>query len=223
MASLDKVGLLPAEVEGMVDGPLRFGAWEAAHPLLGPFSEPQHGDLRSLSFSRLARLKPLPGSSVLATATGGHPLLVESRSGQGRILQWALAADNDWGDWAVQRLYLPVVHQMMGYLTDRLPGSGLVGMASVGPGAPSGIETTGQRLIVRNPDPSESRIERASLAEFRSLLRLPEAAANSSADPSGVLDLPEGSEKPGEFWRPVAWALLIVLVAETFVANRTYA
>ena len=223
MASLRAVNLLPAEVEGTEDGSFRFAAWDSSHPLLAPFSQPQHGDLRSLSFSRLARLKPLPGSSVLAGSTGDQPLLVEARSGRGHILQWALAADNDWGDWAVQRLYLPVIHQMMGYLVDRLPGSGPVATAAVGPGAPPGIETSARRLIVRNPDPSESRIERATMAEFRSSLRLPEASAKDSSDAAGALELPEGAVKPGEFWRPVAWALLIVLVAETFVANRTHA
>ena len=32
-----------------------------------------------------------------------------------------------------------------------------------------------------------------------------------------------GSERPDELWRGVAWVLLILLVAETFVANKTYA
>ena len=221
--SLRKHDLLPAEVEGTVDGPCRFDAWEPSHPLLGPFSDPQHGDLRSLSFLRLARLRPLEGSSVLASSRGGPPILVEARLGKGVILQWASAADNDWGDWAIQRLYLPVVHQMMGYLTDRLPGSGLVATAPVGLDAPPGIESAGRKVTVRNGDPSESRIERATLAEFRSSLRLPEGPSRSAAGPDAAANPPEGTSRPGEFWKPVAWALLIVLVAETFVANRTHA
>jgi hypothetical protein len=223
LGSFRQIGLLPAEVDGTIEGPLRFASWTRDHPLLGPFSEAQYGDLRSLSFLRLARLKPFEGSSVLASVNGDRPLLVERRFGKGRILQWASAADNDWGDWAVQRLYLPVIHQMMGYLTDRLPGSGPVREAPVGPDAPPGIETIAGGVIVRNSDPSESRIDRATLAEFRSTLRLPEGKARPGSEPSATAGGPAGALRPGEFWRPVAWTLLVVLVAETFLANRTHA
>jgi Aerotolerance regulator N-terminal len=222
--SLGKAGLLPAEVDGAIDGPIRFDSWERDHPIFAPFSEAQHGDLRSLSFLRIARLKPLTGSKILATATGGQPILVETKLGEGKILQWASAADNDWGDWAVQRLYLPVIHQMMGYLTNRLPGSGPVEFAAIGAENSPGIEPKVGGLVVRNVDPSESRIERATLAEFRSSLRLPIADTNSKSSKEGsTIEPPPGSLRPGELWRTVAWVLLIVLVAETFLANRTSA
>jgi hypothetical protein len=223
LGSLRGVGLLPAEVEGFADGPLRFASWDADHPLLGPFADPQHGDLRALSFQRIARLKPLENSKVLASAGKALPLLLESKVGAGLVLQWAAAADNDWGDWAIQRLYLPVMHQMMGYLTGRLPGSGLVQVASLDPGTSPGIEVIGSKVIVRNGDPSESRIDRATIAEFRSSLRLPDAPAGASTAPKVMEMETPGSSKPGEFWRAVAWALLAILVVETFVANRTYA
>ncbi len=221
--SLRNAGLLPAEVEGLADGPLRFEAWDSTHPLLKPFDDPQHGDLRALSFFRIARLKPVEGSAVLASAREGLPLLVEAKVGTGLVLQWASAANNDWGDWAIQRLYLPVIHQMMGYLTGRLPGSGLVQSAGLDSGTTPGIEVSGSKLIVRNGDPSESRIDRATLAELRSSLRLPEASAKASSGPDGMDDPAPGNTRPGEFWRGVAWALLAILVVETFVANRTYA
>jgi Aerotolerance regulator N-terminal len=223
LGSLRKIGLLPAEVEGVVDGPTRFESWDSTHPMLGPFEDPQHGDLRSLSFARLARLKPLEGSRVLASTKGSLPLLVEARSGAGLVLQWASAANNDWGEWAIQRLYLPLMHQMMGYLTGRLPGSGLVQPAGLEPGTTPGIEVSGLKLLVRNGDPAESRIDRAPLAEFRASLKLPEATPKPPAGPEVAADRSSGETRPGEFWRGVAWALLAILVVETFVANRTYA
>jgi hypothetical protein len=223
LGSFRKIGLLPAEVDGLVDGPQRFESWDSTHPLLGPFADPQHGDLRALSFARLARLKPVEGSTVLASAKDGLPLLVEAKVGAGVVLQWASAANNDGGDWAIQRLYLPVMHQMMGYLTGRLPGSGLVRVAPLDPGTTPGIEVDGTKVVVRNGDPAESRIDRATLAEFRTALRLPESALKGSTGPAIADDAGSGSIRPGEFWRGVAWALLAILVVETFVANRTYA
>ncbi len=80
----------------------------------------------------------------------------------------------------------------MGYLTGRLPGSGLVQFAGLGPGTTPGIEVSGSKLIVRNGDPSESRIDRATLAEFRSSLKLPEA----SPKPAGRVGRPGSRQHP---------------------------
>jgi hypothetical protein len=223
LGSLKAVGLLPAEFEKTANGPFRIGSWNRDHPIFQPFGDPQHGDLRSLLFLRISRLKPLEGSVVLASTTDGQPLLVEATLGQGKILQWATAADTEWGDWAVQRLYLPLIHQMMGYLTGRLPGTGSIHDLKLGPDDLPGVETVKGGLAVRNPDPAESQIDRASLADFRSTLRLPEAKVKPSPDEPALTETLPGSVKPGEFWKIIAWALLVVLVAETFLANRTYA
>ncbi len=219
--SLRDAGLLPAEVAGMADGPFRLDRWEPDHPLLRPFADPQHGDLRTLAFSRALRLNPATGSVVLASTSGGLPLLVESTVGKGRVLQLALAADKDWGDWSIHRLYLPLVHQIMGYLTDRLPGAGRVRPGPVTHEAGPGIEAVGDALLVRNTDPAESEIDRATPAEFRAALRLPTADSRSGKPEPPPLPPLEGSERPDEAWRLVAWALLVLLVAETFLANRT--
>ena len=204
--------------------PVRFLGTRSSNlrPVLGGAArrppEPVVSPDRPAQADRGARQSPV------ASATGGQPWsLVEANLGRGKILQWASAADNDWGDWAVQRLYLPVIHQMMGYLTNRLTGSGPVQIAASGPEHMPGIEAKPDGLIVRNVDPSESRIERATLDEVRSSLRLPDADIKSKSNRSQTIEPPEGSLRPGEFWRTVAWVLLIVLVAETFVANRTSA
>jgi hypothetical protein len=221
LGTLRERGILPAEVEGTVDGPVRFDAWETEHPFLRPFSDPQRGDLRALAFHRVARLKPLPGSVVLASARGDRPLVVESALGKGRVLQFAIPADNEWGEWAIHRLYLPVIHQMMGYLTDRLPGSGPVKAAPADAGAAPGIAKAGDKLVVRNVDPAESTIDRMTPDEFRDSFRLPGRGSNAGGSEKESIPAPAGSERPGEFWRPIAWVLLVLLVAETFVANRT--
>jgi hypothetical protein len=66
-------------------------------------------------------------------------------------------------------------------------------------------------------------MDRATVAEFREALRLPETKTKPITDASDLAEPLPGSIQPGEFWKPIAWALLVVLVAETFLANRTYA
>ena len=77
-AAAEKSGLVPGRLEGTAeDGPYHFAGWEKEHPLLAPFADPQHGDLRTLRFRKITRIVPDASSRVLATAQGGSPLLVE--------------------------------------------------------------------------------------------------------------------------------------------------
>jgi Aerotolerance regulator N-terminal len=225
-AALFDLDLLPATVGDPAEsGPYRIGDWTKDHPILAPFADPLHGDLRTLRFRKVARITPLAESRVLLAAQGGLPLLVERSQGRGRCLLFAIPADNAWGDWAIHRLYLPLVHQVAGFLTDRLPGTGHVQSALAGRGenrAP-GVTIEKGRALVCNVDAEESDVERTTLAKLREAYGLPAFTA-SDADKNPLSgSLWAGSERPDEAWRTVAWILLIVLVVETFVANKTYA
>ena len=71
-AAAEKLGLMPGRLEGTAeDGPYHFTAWEKDHPLLAPFADPLHGDLRTLRFRKITRIVPDASSRVLATAQGG--------------------------------------------------------------------------------------------------------------------------------------------------------
>jgi hypothetical protein len=119
---LEMAGLLPATVEGSVGPDLfRFASWDREHPIFRPLSDPQQGDLRRIAFHHITRLKPLAEAKVLASAETGDPLIVEGRVGEGKVVVVASAADRDWSDWPQSRLYVPLIHQLVGYLTDRLP------------------------------------------------------------------------------------------------------
>ncbi len=91
------------------------------------------------------------------------------------------------------------------------------------PALAPGVTVVDGHAVVRNVDPAESEIERTTVAQLRENYRLPEVAKTISPDEDGSKNLAAAGERPDEFWRAVAWALLIVLVLETFVANRTYA
>jgi hypothetical protein len=222
--ALQQAGLLPARLQGPAElGSYRFADWVKDHPLFGPFADPQYGDLRTLRFRQIARLLAEPDSRVLATATDGSPLAVERSIGRGRSLIFAFPADNAWGDWSIHRLYVPLVHQLLGDLTGRLPETGRVRFVRAGEvGAQSpGVSVKDGRAVVRNVDAAESEIERTTAARLREVYRLPQGHKDDRRQEEATA-LAAAGERPDEVWRAVAWVLLAVLVVEMFVANRTY-
>jgi hypothetical protein len=222
---LRQAGLFPAAVEGTA-GPddFRPDRWEKDHPILRPLSDPQHGDLRRIAFGQITKLSPAPGARVLAFAQGGEPLLIEGRLDSGTVLVLASTASRTWTDWPKTRLYVPLVHQMAAYLTERLPETQRVRQAPAGPGTdnPPGIETKGRTLLVHNLDPAESAIERLSVREFREHFHLPEAADRLAGRQAGAgVEEGKGGERPDELWVCVVWGLLGVLLIEFLLAGRT--
>ncbi len=225
-AAMEQAGLLPGWVEGASPaGLFRFQTWEKDHPIFRPLSDPQQGDLRRVTFRKITRVKPSPDAKVLATASGGHPLLLEKTLGRGIVLLFASAVDRDWGDWPQSRLYVPIVHQIVGYLTDRLPENRRVRAEIAGPGAdrPPGVASENNLLLVRNLDARESRIERYSQKQFREEFQLGAVKVAELPRPTVAAVLPAGVERPNELWTYLILALLAVLAVEMFVANRTHA
>jgi hypothetical protein len=222
---LARLRLVPATVgEASQRGAFRFEIWDKEHPIFRALSDPQHGDLRSVRFLRIVELQPEADSQVLASDQAGHPLVVEGRLGKGKILMAAMAADRDWGDWPTNRLYLPLVHQAVGYLAGRLSDAQRVEERPAGTfdDGPPGVTQEGDRFAVRNGDPRESQIERVSAERFRTVLGLPQLAKVGAGDAGkNQPPAPAGSQRPDEKWRYLLWGLMIVLVAETFLANRT--
>jgi hypothetical protein len=224
-ATLEQEKLLPGRIGDAVEaGNYRIFEWIKDHPIVAPFADPLHGDLRTLRFHKIARIATAPEARAIASAQGGLPFLVERDKGAGRCLLFAIPADNAWGEWAIHPLYLPLMHQVGGYLTDRLPGKGRVQEVRAGRGADEqpGVTTTDGRALVRNVDAAESDVERTTLPKLREFFEL-EGAAEKTPNQDRPESLAAGSERPDEFWRAVAWVLLAVLVIETFVANKTYA
>ena len=225
-APLVEERLLPGRIgEPLESGPYRIGEWAKEHPVLAPFADPQHGDLRTFRFRKIARITPVNEAQVLAATSAGLPILLELSRGKGHCLLFAVPADNAWGGWAVHRLYVPLVHQIAGYVTERLPGTGRVQITAAGRGAGQspGVTIEAGRALVRNVDPEESDVERTTVAKLRAAYRLSDSAFNEPGKSELAQELTAGSERPDELWRGVAWVLLILLVAETFVANKTYA
>jgi len=111
----------------------------------------------------------------------------------------------------------------VGYLTDRLPETARVQTSPADRDHPPGITRDDNRATVWNLDPGASEIERFSLDQFRQTFHLPAAdgAAEKSSRTAATL-LPE-AQRPDEIWMYVVWTLLLLLIVELFLANRTTA
>jgi hypothetical protein len=225
-AALAQSGMLPCTIEGTSKaGVFSVQAWDKSHPIFRPLSDPQQGDLRRVAFRRITRVKPAPEAKVLASALGGSPLLLEKTIGRGTVLMFTSAVDRDWGDWPQSRLFVPMVHQIVGYLTARLPENQRIHTETAGPEAekPPGITTDKNIVNVRNVDSSESRLQRYTEKQFRDEFRLADVKVAEAPRQAQAAFVPIGAERPNELWTSVVWALLLILAIELFIANRTHA
>lgn len=210
--------------------PYRLDRWDEAHPLFEPFNDPQHGDLRRLAFSACTRIAPAPEADVLAWFRGDIPALVEKKLGKGKVLWFTSACDREWSGWTLRGLYLPFMHQMLGYLAG-LTGGGPVrdvlidSMSTLPADVIPGVYERDDYTAVVNTGSRESEIDRCTPDEFanRFQLTLNEAdAAHEARTQSATLAL-TGDLRDDEIWHWFTLVLLSFLLVEGFVANRTAA
>jgi hypothetical protein len=137
------------------------------------------------------------------------------------VLWCAASVGREHGDWSRNRLFLPLVHQLV---------RGAAGITGAGPvrdlpaaGEVPGVRQRGETWEVRNLEPQESELEACTPEEFARRLGVtlapdadvPTATATGEAD---------GQElRAGELW-PWLWLAVVVLwLAEGVLANRTVA
>ncbi len=223
-ASLVDAGLGVGRVSGPASEPgrpWRLDRWEADHPLLRPFSEPEHGDLRRPAFTGITKIAPDPSARVLARFRGGDPALLERSVGRGKVVWFASSCDRGWGDWPRGRLFLPMVHQMMAYASGLADGGPVRPEVAAHDRPPGLVEGEGFLRVV-NADPYESETARCTPKEFadRYGFRLPEGpgVAPKAAEASRPAD---DRARSDEVWPWLALALVGLLMFEQFLANRT--
>jgi hypothetical protein len=225
VAKMSECGLAPGTIEVVPDsGLLRISSWDAAHPMFTPFADPQHGDLRRLTFRRMHRWQPLDSSAQVLMAVSDQPLLIEHSTGQGRVLWCGTSVDRDWSDWPQGRLFVPLIRQTMAYLTDQLGEMQTVQTVLVSePKEVAGIEKRGTVTLVRNLDPRESTLARVSADTLRKTLGLPAGEDEAEVEAAAALPAPGFAQRADEAWPLAMWLLLIVLAAETLLASRIHA
>jgi hypothetical protein len=230
--TLDAAGLNAGIIGGIqhaADLPLRLKSWDAKHPIFAAFADPQLGDLARLSFLAAAKITPAKDGQVLAWFRDDQPAVIERRFGQGSIVWVAATCDGAWGDWTRSRLYLPIMHQFLGYQSGLLDGGRVrheVLERDVRQAAdlPPGIHDKPRCTLVVGASPRESETDRCTAEEFidRFGLKLAEEAATVvTAAPQQQI---AGTELiDSEFWPWLASLLVVGLVIEGLVANRTTA
>ncbi len=145
-STLTEAGLTVGEIgETKItnDLPWRLTQWDEKHPIFEPLSDPQHGDLRRLIFAAYTKLTPSADATVLARFNTDDPAIVERRVGEGTMLWVSTSCGRDWSDWCRSRLFLPTVHQLLGYEVG-LTAGGRVRTRLVDAGRGQGAEVRGQ-------------------------------------------------------------------------------
>lgn len=231
-ASLTTAGVLPGRVTGTsyaTDLPFRLKSWDTKHPIFAAFSDPQLGDLARLGFSARTQLEPTRNSQVLATFRDGGPAVVEQRLGKGSVIWLGMAADRSSSDWTSSRLYLPLVYQLLGYQTG-LSAGGRVREATLEAGAknvvalPPGIHDQDGYTLVVNMSPREAETDRCTVEEFASRFGLKLGAELATSQHPADHPATRGTEMiDSEIWPWLACLLLVGLVLEGSIANRTVA
>ncbi len=125
----------------------RVSVVEESHPAL---REAQ--GWRSIRFFRHVAIEPRPEDTVLIRFEQGPPLLVEQRTGSGRLLVFASPLDREWNDLAIHPLFVRFIGEAARYLTGI--GAGTTS-ATVGSILTAGLNgRTGAQIF----DPSGRRV-----------------------------------------------------------------
>jgi hypothetical protein len=228
---LAKLNLLPGELAATpVEGKLRVSEWNEKHAALACFADPQQGDMRRVEFRKLLPLKKTVDQAKVLWQAGGHIAAAELAIGKGRVIYIGSTADRDWSELPRTRMYVPLVRQLLAYLTDQLAERALaVNRVITKPEDKLGIvadETQGNdgRYVVTNLDPRESALDRLTPEQLFAALGIEDSLEEQAKEQAALaLTLPADALRPDEIWTTVVWLLLIVLAAETLLAGRVHA
>ena len=97
----------------------RLGRLDYDHPVFEIFAGPHSGDFAGARFYRVRALRTTDSARVLARFDDGSVALAEHRIGRGVVMIWASTLDAYWNDLALQPVYLPFIHSLVGYLSGR--------------------------------------------------------------------------------------------------------
>src|SRR5262249_56341968 len=147
----------------------------------------------------------------------------ERTKGRGKVLWCTSACDRAWSNWPRGRMYLPMLHQMVSYLSGLAEGGRIRPAIAEDERKPEVVESEGLVHVV-NPDPLESETARCTPKEFaeRFVFRLPEPAAQDATQP-GARGIADDRLRTDEIWPWPSLTLVGLVLVENFLANRTAA
>lgn len=216
--------------------PFRIVRVSSRGSMLQPFRDPQTGDIGRLGFTSLQSTELDPGTDVLAWFDQQQPAITSHALGKGRVAWFLSAADDSVSDWTTSPLYLPILQQMVGDLLG-MTGEGVVRQRTVGDlrnfakseaisggkdvdaieniYTQPGFEKAANAIYVVNPEQRESDTDATTVEEFIEHFNLTQSETDEGADEDVA------TESRDETWPWLAALLVVLLVAEFCLANRT--
>jgi hypothetical protein len=124
-------------------------------------------------------------------------------------------------------MYVPLVRQLVAYLTDQLIDRPTVETGIVSKQHPesgmTAVEGEPGRWLVTNIDPRESALDRITTDDLQKLAGGKSSPATDDKAADDRIKLPADSLRPDEIWTNVVWLLLAVLAVELLLASRVHA
>jgi hypothetical protein len=197
--------------------PLTLAVSDLRHPIIIGLDS-LAGTLGRARFQQTRALETA-GGVVIARFGDGNPALVEHAVGAGRVLVFASDLDSVWNDLPRRPTFVPLLHEMVGYLTAQRaqPREFLIGDGPRGAGRVPGLVTLPDdgRRVVLNVDPRESDLTPIAAERFAaSVDRLSLAAEREARQESGE------EEARQRLWRYALMFMALVLVAEGALSSR---
>ena len=96
-----------------------LGIIDYTHPVFRKFNFPGNGDLTIPRFYQCYSVKEVPGCRILARFSNGFPAFLERSYGEGKVIMVTTTAGSDWTNLPLRAVYLPLVHQMVHYMSGR--------------------------------------------------------------------------------------------------------
>lgn len=236
--------LLKAESSSAM--PFRIVQISTKGSMLEPFRDPQNGDLTRLAFRSMQKMQIKPETHVIAWFDQQRPAITEHIVGSGRVAWFLSNADSEVSNWTTSPLYLPLIQQMASDLVG-LSGEGRIRMRSVGdvlnegalksspdpsvakravsgndPALESlyfeqpGFQNVNDVVYVVNSPAKESETAKVSEDTFVKLFGITPASGVDQNEPTQV-----ETTKKHEMWPWLAGALIVLLILEFSLSNRT--
>jgi hypothetical protein len=181
----------------------------------------------SSRFQRVWTLEAKEGAATLMRFDDASPALLDAKVGAGRVLLTAMPLDSEWGDFPLQPLYLPFVHESLNYLAARPSESAsyVIGDSEVADLTAVGLtrleRATRSQWVAINSDTGESALARVSAESIFDAVINPENTTLAPREVRTAQRMVE-LESPQRLWWWILSLVLLLLLAETLISNRTY-
>jgi hypothetical protein len=223
--------------------------FDRRHPILRPLTSDW-----AARFTQYFDLTPNDAATVLMRFDNTRPALVEGDAGEGKVILFASAMDQEWNNLPLQGMYLPFVHQILRHLAEpaarqsaysigqtidlgldarqvvsitRPDGNDLAFDAANPvinarePGIYRVANADSEILYAVNVLAEEANFRRTTVAEIHDDIINPDTSPIQSREVR-TAQLIEELEQPQRIWWWVLGLVMLMILAEGRIANRTY-